>query len=287
MQEDLDYGFIIDQMTWSFSRITSFEQCPYEWKCHYIDLLPGEQSFFGQFGSFMHKILELYEKEALSIFDLSGYYKELFDEEVTLPAPANQYVDIRQSYYQKGLDYLDNIDLILDGYDVLGVEKEVRFKVGTYDMIGYIDLLLRDIQTGEITILDHKSASLKFKKNGSLSKTSLPHFEEFKKQLYLYSIPVINEYGKVNYLEWNMFKDQQHIKIDWIEDEYQVTKDWAVAEIEKILQTKEFLARPDSYYCWNLCSQRHSGCPFKPESKRDRGIIDTFGERTSLGGEWV
>lgn len=271
--EELDYGFIVDQMVWSFTRITSFEQCPYEWKLRYIDAEPGETSFFGQFGTFMHKILERYEKGDLSLFDLSSYYENHFDEEITLPAPANQYSDIRYSYYQKGLDYLDNIDLILDDYDILGVEKEVRFKVGPHEMIGYIDLLLRERTSGEIIILDHKSATLKFKKNGEISKTSLPHFEEFKKQLYLYSIPILTEYGHVDYLEWNMFKDRGHIKVPWLPAEYETTKEWAIAAIDQILTEKDFPAKPDSYYCWNLCSQRYNGCPSKPVSKRDRELL--------------
>ena len=32
-----DYGFIIDAMKWSFSRLNSFYNCPYEWKRKYID----------------------------------------------------------------------------------------------------------------------------------------------------------------------------------------------------------------------------------------------------------
>ena len=144
---------------------------------------------------------------------MSQAYEDEFNEVIVHDAPPNQYTDIRQAYFDKGLAFFDNIDLQLEKYDVLGVEKEVRFQLGGKDFIGFIDLLLRDKATGQITILDHKSASLKFKKNGEVSKTDFQHFLEFKRQLYLYSIPVIEEYGKVDFLEWNLFKDQKSIRI--------------------------------------------------------------------------
>lgn len=250
-------------MVWSFSRLNSFYTCPYEFYLHYIECNPGTNSFFGQYGSFIHKILEMYEKDEISIFDISQYYEDNFDAFVTEKAPYNKYSDIRQSYYEKGLDYLDNIDLILDKYEVLGVEKEIHFKIGDYDMIGYIDLLLRDKESKAIIILDHKSASLKFKKSGEISKTSLPHFLEFKRQLYLYSMPVIKEYGKVDFLEWNMFKDRKHIKVEWDEAEYKEAIQWAHDTVKLIEQEKAWFPNPDYYYCNNLCGQRRSACEYK------------------------
>lgn len=206
----------------------------------------------------------MYEKEELSLFELSQYYEDNFWLEVTYDAPPNKYVDIKQSYYEKGLEYLDNIDLILDEYEILGVEKEVKFKIGNYEMIGYIDLLLREKEGGKIIVLDHKSASLKFKKNGEISKSDMQHFLEFKRQLYLYSMPVIEEYGHVDYLEWNMFKDRKHIKIDWNEEEYKEAIQWAFDTVKLIEQENAWLPNPDYYYCHYLCGQRENACEYKP-----------------------
>lgn len=258
-----DDRFVIDTFVWSFSRLNSFYTCPYEFWLHYIQSNKGCNSFFGQFGSFVHKILEMYAKEELSLFELSQYYEDNFFEFVTYDAPPNKYVDIKESYYYKGLDYLDNIDLILDDYEVLGVEKEVKFTIAGYDMIGYIDLLLKDKKSGEIVILDHKSASLKFKKNGEISKTDASHLLEFKRQLYLYSMPVIEEYGKVDYLEWNLFKDQKHLKIPWDKEEYEEALQWAVDTVKTIENTTEWKPNPDFYYCNYLCGQRENACEYK------------------------
>lgn len=206
----------------------------------------------------------MYAKNEISLFEISQYYEENFWMEVTEDAPPNKYVDIKQSYYEKGLEYLDNIDLVLDKYEILGVEKEVNFTIGNYKMIGYIDLLLKEKDTERIIILDHKSASLKYKKNGEISKTDIQKFLEFKRQLYLYSIPVIKEYGKVDYLEWNMFKDRKHIKIDWIEEEYNEAIKWAYDTVKLIEQENTWFPNPNYYYCNYLCGQRVNACEYKP-----------------------
>lgn len=258
-----EYGFVIDTMTWSFSRLNAYYTCPYEFYLHYIECNKGDNNFFGQFGTLIHTILEKYAKGELSIFEISQYYEDNFDDIVTERAPFNKYVDIRQSYYEKGLDYLNNIDLILEDYEILGVEKKVEFNIGGYKMLGYIDLLLRD-KDGNIIVLDHKSASLKFKKNGDISKTDLKHFTDFKRQLYLYSMAVINEYNiEPKYLWWNMFKEKKHIKIEFNNEEYDEAIKWAESTVKLIEKETMWLPNPDRYYCRNLCGMRNNACEYK------------------------
>lgn len=256
IEEDARNQFLINLMTWSFSRLNSFYQCAHAWKLRYLECNEAAPSFFAQYGSIMHKILELYAKEELSIFEISQYYEEHFYEEVYEDAPYNMYVDIKQSYYEKGLEYLDNIDLMLEDYEVLGIEKEVSFQIAGYPVIGYIDLLLKRKADGKIIILDHKSASLHFKKNGEIRKADKKHFLEFKRQLYLYSLPVIEEYGKVDYLQWNMFKDRKHITVEWNEKEYKEAIQWAVDTIQQIQTETAWFPNPQAHFCQNLCGQR-------------------------------
>lgn len=251
-------------MTWSFSRLNSFYNCPYEWYLHYIDCNNSESGFFGEYGSFIHKILEKYEKGELSLFDLNQYYEDNFHNEIPHDAPPNKYVDIKQSYYDKGYEYLSNIDLDLDAYNILGVEKKVEFEILDKPFIGFIDLLLQDKNTGEITILDHKSASIKILKSGKISKSDQDHFLEFKHQLYLYSIPIIKEYGSVSKLKWNMFKDQKWIEISWDKFEYDDAIQWAENTIKLIEDEKEWRCKQDYYYCNYLCGQRNNACEYKP-----------------------
>lgn len=260
-----EYKFIIDSMCWSYSRLSSFHQCPYGFKLHYIDCNKGENNFFGQYGTLMHTILEKYEKGELSLFEISQYYIDNFSEVVTCDAPPNKYVDIKQSYYDKGLDYLDNIDLILDNYEILGIEKEVKFNIGGYEMIGYIDLLLKDKETGDIIVLDHKSGSVKFKKNGEICSSEKEHVLGFKRQLYLYSIAVIEEYGvKPKYLRWNLFKDRNWLTYEFNDDEFEEAKKWAENTVKSIENETAWLPNPSEYFCHNICDMRNCACEYKP-----------------------
>ena len=263
MEDELD--FLLDTMTWSFSRLNSFYNCPYEWKLRYIDCNKSENGFFGEYGSLIHKILEKYEKGELSLFELNDYYEEHFSENVPHDAPPNKYVDIKQSYYEKGLDYFNNIDLDLDKYEVLGVEKEIRFQIAGKDFIGYIDLLLKEKETGKIIILDHKSASIKILKNGKVSKSDQEHVREFIRQLCLYAIPIIEEYGHVDELWWNLFKDKNWLKMPFNKEDYDEAIQWAEDTLKLIEAEKEWLPNPDFYYCNYLCGQRNHACEYKPK----------------------
>ena len=263
MEDELD--FLLDTMTWSFSRLNSFYNCPYEWKLRYIDCNKSENGFFGEYGSLIHKILEKYEKGELSLFELNDYYEEHFSENVPHDAPPNKYVDIKQSYYEKGLDYFNNIDLDLDKYEVLGVEKEVRFQIAGKDFVGYIDLLLKEKETGKIIILDHKSASIKILKNGKVSKSDQEHVREFIRQLCLYAIPIIEEYGHVDELWWNLFKDKNWLKMPFNKEDYDEAIKWAEDTLKLIETEKEWLPNPDFYYCNYLCGQRNHACEYKSQ----------------------
>lgn len=256
--EDL---FIIDQFTWSFSRMSSYHQCPLEWRNKYINLEETTGSCYAEFGSFCHKILEMFFKGELDEFELATYYQEHYQDEVRLPFPSN-YGD---TCYEKGLRYFENFSFDKNKYEVLGVEREVKFTIGDkYNCIGFIDVLLRDKEDGGIVIADHKSSSIKILKSGKISKSDQEHFESFKRQLYLYSIPIEKEYGNIKSLRWNLFKDGTFIEIPWDRNEFEETKKWAEETIKDIENITEYPARPDYFYCTTLCATRSTvPCPYK------------------------
>lgn len=195
----------MNKMIWSYSRLDSFATCPYAWQRHYLENEPGESNAYAEFGSLVHKVIEMYAKGELQKEDLPDYYEFLFETEINtdFPYPSEE---TKEKYFIQGYEYFQDFPIDLQLYDVLGVEKDVHFKIEGHDFIGFIDLLLRDKNTGEITVLDNKSATLKFKKNGEVSKTDLWHLEKFKRQLYLYTKPVIEEFGKVDWISWNLFR---------------------------------------------------------------------------------
>lgn len=260
-------SFIIDQFTYSFSKLNSYYHCGHEFYRRYIECEEPEPSFFTQYGSYVHHILEEYYKGKISIFELPSYYEEHFDENIIKEAPPNNYVDLRESYYQKGLDFFNNLNNFdFDKYEILGVEKEIRFTVLDKPFIGYIDLLLREKSSGNIIMQDHKSASIKLLKNGNPSKKYVEHVLEFKRQQYLYSKAIKEEYGVFpSILQWNFFKEQMLYKIEFNEEEYEEAIKWAEDTI-KLIQN-ECMWLPDNsnqFYCYNLCGYRNAACDYKP-----------------------
>jgi hypothetical protein len=236
----------------------------------------GINNFYAEYGKAIHSVLEKYAKGEISLFEISQAYEEEFLNTVVHDAPPNKYVDIKQSYYDKGLEYFDNIDLDLDQFEILGVEKEVRFKIADKDFIGYIDLLLKEKSTGKIIICDHKSASIKFLKNGSVSKTDQDHVREFIRQLCLYSVSVIEEYGRVDELWWNLFKERKWLKIPFKQEDYDEAIQWAIDTIELIENEKEYPCNPNYYFCWNLCSQRNNACEYKPQPISKKPVEEEY-----------
>jgi hypothetical protein len=255
----------IDGMVWSFSRLSSFHNCPYEWRLKYIEGLERDNSYYGALGGFSHEVLEKFFKEELSIFDCGDYFEQNYMDKVPYDAPPNPYVDLKEKDYNLILDYFQNINFPFEDYEILGVEKEIKFKVDKYEFIGYIDLLLRDKNSGKIILVDHKSSHFDYLKKGGVSKKNQEQFDKYKKQLYLYSIPIYEEYGEYpEELRWNMFKDQQWLTVKFDENEYKETQEWAINEIHTIEDEMLYLPNTsdsNSFYCRYLCGASY--CPYR------------------------
>ena len=67
-----------------------------------------------EFGSFMHEILEKYEKGELEIYEMLPYYIEHYNDVVkssfVLNINANFSKDFSDNYYIDGIKYLENFD---------------------------------------------------------------------------------------------------------------------------------------------------------------------------------
>ena len=74
------YEFILEDMIFSFSNLSMFEQCPYSWYLKYIEDRNRTSNHYADFGSYCHKILEMYANEEIQKSDLLEYYAEYFDE---------------------------------------------------------------------------------------------------------------------------------------------------------------------------------------------------------------
>ena len=255
--------FIVSTMTWSFSRLEAFYDCPYGWKRRYIECEEGEGNFYSSYGKLCHSILEKYCKGELSESDLLTEFIERFDDEVTEPAPYNKYVDIRENYYMKGLGYFNNFKRLFgDGYKIIDAEVPVEFEVDGYPFVGYIDALVKD-PDGKLIVVDHKSASMKFNRDGKPSKKSIEKINTYK-QMYLYCKALMDQGMHPEIIAWNFFNDRVTYQIPFDFNEYKVALKWAVDTIHLIENETEYAHKDNFYFCRNICNVR-STCPYNQQ----------------------
>lgn len=256
-------SMIYNDMTWSFSRLDCFDQCPLMWHKIYIDCEPKRQNAFAQYGSLVHSIIERLLKGEIDTFDAAGVFEKEFAEKITVDFPPIKNGDLRSNYYEKGLDYFSNLSANDDIAKILGVEEEIRFEISGKPFIGYIDLRYLD-RDGNMVIQDQKSSNIKFKKDGNPAKASAEKMKHYEYQVYLYSKPFIESGEKVDRLRWNFFNNQTYYEIPWTANGYKEAINWAEDRLETIGNEALWLPKPDWYFCHNICDVSE-GCEYKGE----------------------
>lgn len=242
----------------SFSQISLYDSCPMAFKLKYIDKLPDEGNFFSDYGTFGHKLLEEWAKGETPDILLADEYADRYDEAVVHPCPPFP-KGMGAKYYEAGLDYFANFSGFGDQYEVLDVEQRFEFpfevRGNPYSFVGVVDLVLRDKDTGEIVIIDHKSKSARQMKKD---------LNEYRRQLYTYARFVHDKYGvwpvKIGF---NLFKEGgQMVWETFSQDGYDETMKWIHGSVEKILDEKEWKVSASSYFCRQICGV-FDYCPAK------------------------
>lgn len=242
----MHYSFIISDMTWSYSRLTTYEDCPYRFYLTYIKKIKGVRHFFSDYGSFMHLIIEKFLTGELKKNELVDYYLAHFKNNVVGKAPSQT---IFQNYFRQGLEYLSQIEAPYN--EVIGIEKEVEFKIGDKNFIGYID----QVSKGDgIDITDNKSRALKPRSKKKKPTKTDEELDKYLRQLYIYSIAIEKEYGELpKNLIFNCFRTQTIIKEPFNIRAYEDTKKWALNTIDTIAKESEWKPNIEGFKCKYLC----------------------------------
>jgi len=237
---------------YSFSKLTTFEQCKYQYYLNYIEKREGEDNAFSQYGSFVHSILEKHAKGELAAYELLDAYIEGYDEAVTFPFPPNKRVDLAESYYRDGYEFLKNFDG-LDDLDILGVEMRFREKLDDFYYTGVIDLSYKE-SDGGIVVQDWKSKS-KFANKAEQSK--------YARQILSYGLPILKKYKTLpKTARFYMFRKQNIVDVPFTIQAYEDTLDWIKGTVKEIRGCMEWEPTQDSFFCSELCSFRNT-CEFK------------------------
>lgn len=255
----MKYTAIIQDMTWSYTRLTSFESCPYKFLLTYIKRSPKVPMFFSDYGTFVHKIIELCLTGQLPKEQLVPYYLENFRQEIKGQAPNTRTFD---TYFHNGLEYLKSFSYPYPLENVIGVERHIDFDLDGHRFTGIIDSVVSE--GDDFIIVDNKSRNLKHRSKRKKPTKSDEELDKYLRQLYLYSIPLVEEYGKFpKRLEFNCFREGQLISEPFVESAYEEAKQWALGIIHTIEENENWKPVQEFWKCHYLCERNCSCCYYQ------------------------
>ena len=284
---ETNFDFIIDEMTWSFSRVNSFHNCAYSWMLNYIECVDKENNFFSDYGLLVHAALEKYFKNELEIFELAGWYEENYKEFVKTSPPAYP-VGMEAQYYDSGLEYFMNFDFPKDDYEVISVEDSFNINFAGNDIIIKPDLVLKNKKTGKYILCDYKT-SLLFKEtnndkncvylhhNGKKekytfkSKDKKEQLVEYVFQMYLYCLGLKEKYDiQIDEIQIWFIRQNRELIFNYKQEKSDDAINWFTEAVETIKKEREWKPvtfglseeelKKKAYWCQNICGVR-SLCP--------------------------
>jgi hypothetical protein len=204
----------------SYSQFAMYSKCPKQWELSYIrGLRKFSQSIHTLFGTAFHETLQhyltvMYEQTAKAAdeLDVNGMLRERMRHHYQ---NAVKEMDDHFStkfelaeFYQDGVLILDYIKRHRSKYfsvkneELVGIELPIYYPAmeskGIH-MLGYIDVIIRDKRTDEITIIDIKTSTMgwnKYQKADSLKSSQLVLYKEYFAKQFGFNVEKI----KIKYL---------------------------------------------------------------------------------------
>jgi len=229
----------------------------------YILKKEGLNNAFGQYGSFIHELIEKYLKEELMIFEIENEYIDKFTSNVTAYFPLlKDNKSMAEIYFNQGKEYFSSFNGF-NNYEILKIEEKYNFKLKDYNFTGIIDLIVKN--EGNYEIIDHKTQSKqhstrkskKLKENGFITLVDGRHvpFEIFIQQ-YLYCVPFKEYFGEYpKYLNLNMVRINDWYKIEFNKDDFEKSIKWCLNLVDSIYLEENYLENIDKFFCDFICSQ--------------------------------
>jgi putative RecB family exonuclease len=236
--------------TYSHSKISTFENCPYQYKLRYVDKIKPDipQGIEAFMGSVVHGVLEKLHKQArigvqLSKGDLFKLYNELWEKEYVPEILVVRKHLCPEDYRKMGMrfvrDYYDKFHPF-DNLEIVGLETEDRMKLkdGSEWHIR-IDKLCCD-KEGNYYVCDYKTnARMKEKEDADLDR-----------QLAMYSIWVKEKFkeAKSVKLVWHMLAFNEEVMSERTDEQLEKLHDEIVQIIERIKKAEQ-----EKDFPFNVC----------------------------------
>lgn len=245
---DVSYRPIMEDWTWSHSRIDAYNNCPYAFFCHYILNENEEPMFYSSFGSFVHEILRGYLNGEYDEDGMISRFMVDFDSNVIGSRPPESTVD---KYIKSVISFLEGFRGF--GLETVAVEKHISFNMNGIEMQGYIDYIGKD-GDGKLYVVDHKSRELKPRSNRKKPTAKDAELDEMLKQLYIYAGAIKAEYGEYPaFLCFNCYRNGEFIIEPFLEEKYNEVCDRVSREVNLIMDEDRFCPSEEYYKCRYLC----------------------------------
>lgn len=249
-----DFSFILDGITFSYSSLSTFNNCRYCFKLTYINAEEREQNAFAEFGLLIHDCLEKYFNREASTWDLPKYYEENFGNFVQSSFPPYP-KGMRDNYYADGLTFFENITFNIDDFDVIMVEEAIHHKYKDIDLVIKPDAIIKEKSTNKTILLDFKTSKLYG------NKKDKEKIDEYMKQMYLYAYVMWLAKNIVIDEIWIWFIRNQKMKKFAVNEDRTITMiDWLENTYSSIMSEELWLPNTDKsnkYFCDHICSMRN------------------------------
>lgn len=180
---EISYRPLIEAMTWSYSRLEIFDDCPYRWFLTYIHTpkLKKEDKFYAAYGLFMHDLLEKYFKGENSKEEILMMFLTQFKAKTK--GTGRPKAATVQKYFQSGTEFIKSLEPLR--FKMISVEEKIDFKIGEFNFTGRIDYLGEE--DGEFVIIDNKSRDLKPRSGRAKPTLKDKELDLMLRQLYIYA----------------------------------------------------------------------------------------------------
>lgn len=247
---------------YSYSRLSTFENCPFQYKCIYIDKEEREEESIEAFmGSRFHEAMEKLYKElnykVHSLDELLDYYngewEKNYNDTIIIVNPERTADDYKRAgksfiekYYGRYYPFNQNRTLAVEKQVFLNLDKDGKYKIR-----GYIDRI-DQARSGAYEIHDYKTSG------------TLPHQQRVDedKQLALYQLAIQDMWVDVSDVKliWHYVAFDKEMISTRTPEELEKVRQGTMELIDLVESAAEFLPKESALCQW--CAYQRL-CPKK------------------------
>jgi uncharacterized protein YktA (UPF0223 family) len=256
------YDIILKTMNYGYSKVDTFNNCNHSFLLQYILAKDSKPNFFGEFGSFIHEVIEKYFRKELSKEKLTQYYIDNYNKAVISSAPPYP-INMSGNYFNDGISFFDNINFDIDDYNIISIEETMTFTYNDIEITMRPDIILQDKETEEYILMDLKTHKIKDKKDKAI-------IDGYLNQARLYSYGIwINKNIQISKVFIWFVRNRQIMESTVDSSKIMETMNWfedLVNQIRKEEKWEANLTKKNDYFCNQICGVRDHCLP-KQEQK--------------------